>query len=229
MNLNMKDKGFTLIEVLIAAGVGAVILAAVYGLMTVTQKSSTNLDRRVITQQDTRMVLDLMALEIQMASYNPRVTSATWSTFPALACVPAITASPATNKGIKIATANQLAVAMDLNASAIIGDVANEYIVYTYDGASTLTRNVSCGGAEHILGGNAPFTTVKNAAAGVSLFRYFDKNNNELTSPVANIANIRSILITIVAWTQDKDVGTQQYKKMVYSTRVIVRNHAFSR
>ena len=68
---NMRKNGFTLVEILIAMFVGALIMAAVYSLMTLTQKTSTSLDRKVITQQDTRTVLDLMAMEIRMASFNP--------------------------------------------------------------------------------------------------------------------------------------------------------------
>ncbi|MCK7477838.1 MAG: hypothetical protein M0C28_10690 [Candidatus Moduliflexus flocculans] len=65
-------------------------MAAVYSLMTLTQKTSTSLDRKVITQQDTRTVLDLMAMEIRMASFNPMHEIQTWSNASPLACMPAV-------------------------------------------------------------------------------------------------------------------------------------------
>jgi len=66
----MNKKGFTLVEILITVVVAAVIMAAVYGLMTMAQRTSSSTDRRVITQQDTRSVLHFMAMEIRMASFN---------------------------------------------------------------------------------------------------------------------------------------------------------------
>jgi prepilin-type N-terminal cleavage/methylation domain-containing protein len=219
---NMRKNGFTLVEILIAMFVGALIMAAVYSLMTLTQKTSTSLDRKVITQQDTRTVLDLMAMEIRMASYNPLYTNLTWNNTPGskAVCMPSVAAA---NKGIKIATANSIAVAMDLDGSQTIGDDDNEYIVYSYDGASTLTRSVSCA-ASAIIGGSAPYSNVCNADAGVPLFQYFDKDDN----PTASIPDIRRILITIASETSEIDLNTKQTKKLVYSTSVIVRNHAIS-
>lgn len=221
--VNMRNKGFTLVEVLIAMAVGAIIMAAIYGLMTTAQKTSTSLDRKVIAQQDTRAVLDLMAMEIRMASYNPSYTNPTWNNTPGskAVCMPSVAAA---NKGIKIATANSIAVAMDLDGSQTIGDDDNEYIVYSYDGASTLTRSVSCAAPADIIGGSAPYSKIRNAAAGVPLFQYFDKDDN----PTANIPDIRRIVITIASETSEINLNTKQPNKLVYSTSVIVRNHAIS-
>jgi prepilin-type N-terminal cleavage/methylation domain-containing protein len=236
----MRKNGFTLIEVIIAMTVGAIIMIAVYGYMVMSQKNSANMDRRIVTQQDTRTVLDLMAGEIRMTSYNPRYNISTWNNPSPLACMPSLAAAPASYKGIKIAAANNIAVAMDISGpnnvpSGVIGDAANEYIVYSYDGASTLTRSVNCVGAA-ILGGTAPFSNVRNAVAGVNLFRYFDASNNEITATVINnpastvngIRAIRRILITLVTDTADINLNTKQPKRMVYSTSVIVRNHVLS-
>jgi len=220
-----SSEGFTLVEVLVAMFVGAIIMSAIYGMMIVAQKNSGNLDRKVVTQQDTRAVLNLMAMEIRMASYNPMYASSTWGTIPSCAAMGIST--PATScKGIQIAEADKMVIAMDLNGNGSIGNVTddNEYIMYAYDGSTgTLYRNVSCGGNEALLGGSAPFTNVINGST-VSLFQYFDKDGNVTTS----IPDIRRILITIISETSEKDVNTQQTKKMVYSTSVLVRNHALS-
>jgi len=220
-----RSEGFTLIEILIAMFVGAIIMSAIYGMMIVAQKNSGNLDRKVVTQQDTRAVLDMMAMEIRMASYNPMYTSATWSTIPSCAAM-GISTPTASYKGIQVAEADRMVIAMDLNGNGSIGNVTgdNEYIMYYYDsGSGTLYRNVSCGGNEALLGGSAPFTNVINGST-VSLFQYFDKDGNATTS----IPDIRRILITILSETSEKDVNTQQTKKMVYSTSILVRNHALS-
>ncbi|GEM_PF-122294 len=256
--IKMKRNGFTLIEVLIAVVVGLVIMAAVYSAMIIVQRTSANLGRKVVTQQDTRAVLDFMAMEIRMASYNPTRNSLgnTWSTIPnncaSLASPPIGFAAPVVaNKGIQIANGNGLLVAMDLSGDGAIGCSCgsccgppntcsttlpgnggigtcaglNEYIAYSYDGVNTINRNVSCGGNSAILGGAAPGSNISNAAAGFNLFRYFDGNDNELVAPV-NIPAIRRILITIVADTAQNDLNTGQPRRMIYSTNVIVRNHA---
>jgi hypothetical protein len=216
-------------------------MIAVYGYMVMSQKNSANMDRRIVTQQDTRTVLDLMASEIRMASYNPVHNTSTWINPSPLVCVPTAAATVA-YKGIKVADTNNIAIAMDIGGpapatnipSGVIGDAANEYIVYSYDGASTLTRSVNCVGAA-ILGGTAPFSNVRNVAANVNLFRYFDAGGNEITATVSNNAStvngipaIRRILVTIVTDTTENDLNTKKPKRMVYSTSVIVRNHVLS-
>jgi type IV pilus assembly protein PilW len=225
----IRRKGFTLVELLIAMAVGIVIIAAVYSAMNLALRFSANTDRKVITQQDTRAVLDLMAMEIRMASYNPTMSLTTWSGNVLGNCSASNISLTQAFKGIQVANANQIAIAMDLDNSGTIGNVANEYIVYSYDGASTLNRSVSCVGAA-ILGGTAPFTNVRNAAVlptPIPLFQYFDRNDQ----PTALIPNIRRIQITIVTDTAANDTtqsGTPRPRRMIYSTSVIVRNHAIS-
>jgi len=231
----MNKKGFTLVEVLIAVVVGATIMAAVYGLMTMAQRTSSSTDRRVITQQDTRAVLDLMAMEIRMASYNMQYNGSLWLNIPVCwgIAVPTIPANGASRKGILQADANRLAFAMDLdNNNQFTSN--NEYIRYTYDSVnSKLTRaayvNGACGIAQDILGGTAPFTNIRNAAEGVPMFRYFSATGELGAGGTAvNIYNIRRILITIVSETAAPQSTTGQPKRMVHSTNVIVRNHVLS-
>ncbi len=68
---NKQKNGFTLVELLIAMVVGLTILLAISSMMDIGLKSSSGVGRRVLTQQDARAVLDLMAMEIGMASFNP--------------------------------------------------------------------------------------------------------------------------------------------------------------
>jgi prepilin-type N-terminal cleavage/methylation domain-containing protein len=232
----IRRKGFTLVELLIAMAVGIVIIAAVYSAMNLALRFSANTDRKVISQQDTRAVLDLMAMEIRMASYNPTMSTTIWSTIPsnATTCNQMGLVSPVpANKGIQIANANTILIAMNLNANNTIGAAGdeNEYIVYSYNAnANTITRNVSCGGNQAILGGTAPDSNVRNAAVlptPIPLFQYFDRNDQ----PTALIPNIRRIQITIVTDTAANDTtqsGTPRPRRMIYSTSVIVRNHAIS-
>jgi prepilin-type N-terminal cleavage/methylation domain-containing protein len=243
--LVMKNKGFSLVEVLIAMAIGAIIMAAVYGVMTVSQRSSTSIDRKTLTQQDTRSIMNLMATEIRMASYNPLMRQSTWT----LASAPDISScytGEQSFKGVRIAKDNQIAIAMDITpvpnpvtgeidgyGDGWIGNTSEEYITYTYNPANkSLTRRTSCGFHTALLGGTALHTNVINADAGVQMFRYFGPTDNEITasvdanpSAVSGIPAIRRVLITLVVETADPDLQTGQTRKMVYSTNVILRNH----
>ena len=67
----MKKNGFTLVELMIYVAVSAVIMAAAYAAVVMAQRSSSSVGRKIITQQDVRLVLDMMAMDIRNASYNP--------------------------------------------------------------------------------------------------------------------------------------------------------------
>jgi prepilin-type N-terminal cleavage/methylation domain-containing protein len=241
---NKQKNGFTLVELLIAMVVGLTILLAISSMMDIGLKSSSGVGRRVLTQQDARAVLDLMAMEIGMASFNPNMNNSTWSGNMSGTCN-SISMTQA-NKGIQVATADQIGVAMDLVStctdlscgtccpgkevySGVIGDVPNEYIRYNYTAANGTITRIVCGGVvpvstDVILGGTGSSTIVRNQEEGVSLFQYLDITGN----PTTTIANIRRIRINIIA-----DVATQQgnaFKttRRTYSTDVLVRNHAMS-
>ena len=239
--MNMKKNGFTLIELIIAVALGLLILTAVYAAIDMAQRSSASIGRKVITQQDARAVLDLMAMEIRMASYDPTAL-ADWSTIPICASMGSVAPITA-NKGIQTAAnaANTIIIAMDLGGvfnpvtglndspSGAIGDYPNEYIEYSYNGADTITRNVSCSGDTAILGGSdtdvpRPTTKIANGATNpvTPLFQYFDSTG----AAAASIPAIRRIRITIVADTESKDSLTNQTRRMTYTTDVLVKNHA---
>jgi prepilin-type N-terminal cleavage/methylation domain-containing protein len=238
----MDKKGFTLVELMVSLTVGMLVMLAVYGVMEMAQKSSTSVSNKVTTQQDVRSVLDLMAMEIRMASYNPMNTAATWgpsgtswgvggTAIPVCASM-GLGTPIATLKGIQLSSRNAIIVAMDLDGSGGIGNAPNEYLMYSYDGVSTISRNVRCGGNDAILGGADTGTNVRNAAAGLFLFRYFDRLDNDITAALeasqSQIVNIRRILITIVADNEYADPGAATPRRMIYSTNVIVRNHVLS-
>lgn len=217
--MNMS-KGFTLVELLIALFVGALMMTAVYGIVNMAQKSSSGIERRVISQKDVRGALDLMALELRMASYNPQPEDT--SIWKAVNCTAAGTS---VYKGIQAATAISITIEMDANDSQVINDFANEIITYTYNsGTQIITRAQNCNAAETFIGGTIVRIVNGNT---VPVFRYFDFNNVEI--PVANlparIPEIRAVEITLVAETQDNDPMTKAPRRIVYSTRVIPRNH----
>ena len=232
----MKRNGFTLVEVLIAMAVGLIIMAAIYAVMNMAQHSASSVDRKVLTQGDARAVLNLMAMEIRMASFNRLNNNAVWATVPSVVSTIAcgqmgLAAAVTVRKGIQRAENNSILIAMDLNANGVI-DGTNEYIFYDYNSLNgVITRNVSCGGNQPILGGAGSSTMVVNAAAAVPMFQYFNESGTDISAavvatPDSNIPLIRRVRINIVAGTEAQ--GRINVNTMTYSTDVLVRNHVLS-
>ena len=238
----MSDKrGFTLVEILVALGIGVIMLAAIYSMTNLSQKTSSGIERRVAAQQDEKTALELMAMEIGMASYNPLSISDSLLWVNPATCN-SVTSNP-TYKGIQVATANSITIQMDINDNGSIIGNANEIISYNYDVNNLyITRETNCGGAQPFLGDTAASgrtrtvrvingnTSIYNPV--IPVFRYFDGANNDITATVAGntssttgIPAIRRIEITLAVETENPDINNGQRKKMIYSTSVIVRNH----
>jgi prepilin-type N-terminal cleavage/methylation domain-containing protein len=202
-----QNHGFTLVELLIAVMVTIILLLAIYLAVNTTQRDGMIIERKVGVQADAKSALDIMALEIGMASYNANADhNDVWVVPAGNYNTPDTTNQK--HRGIRIATANAITVQMDTNDSCnvaapgnCIGDGPNEVIAYTYviddGGAGHITRNTNGGGAQPFLGDivdsmqatppRARNVRVNNAgadlAAPISLFRYFDGNGNELIPP----------------------------------------------
>jgi prepilin-type N-terminal cleavage/methylation domain-containing protein len=235
MKEHMKNKnGFTLVETLIALLMGSLVLMAIYSAINTGQISSSNIESKVTAQQDTRGAMELMAMEIQMASYNPQLTQNIWvSTTDCLS-----TSGNQPYKGIQEAGVNSITVEMDINGNGVIDNTANnpnEVIRYAYDPTNQyITRQVNCGTALPFLGATTANATtqtvwVVNNAAGIPVFRYYDGQGNALAAPVTNnIPIIRKIEITLVTKTSNKDIVTAGQRQIVYTMSVIPRNHALN-
>jgi type IV pilus assembly protein PilW len=240
MNQGRHDnRGFTLIEVLLALVVGLILTGAIYAVVQSGQRGSVSLERKVVAQQDVRAALQTMTLEIGMASFNPNFAPGIWLN---TTCGH----NPAPNlfyKGIQAASANSLTIEMDINESSVVGDSPNEVITYTYEALSQyISRNNNCQGAEPFLGddpasGLPRAVRVINDTNGngiyddgtdIPIFRYFDGPGNQIpfANLPANIMNIRRIDITLQVETDEISQDTHQRRKMIYSSSVIPRNHA---
>jgi prepilin-type N-terminal cleavage/methylation domain-containing protein len=250
-----RAAGFTLAEIILALFVGGVLMSAVYFVMISGQKSTAGVERKVAAQQDVKAALEIMAMEIGMASYNPFMTMGIWlhpPSSPQDLTNDCKTAGNQAYKGIQEATPTAITVEMDVGADgfgngSIGGSDENEIIRYAYDAAKQyITRSTNCGAPQPFLGadpGTAPAgtrtVTVQNKELGINngaitptpaIFRYYDSNGTELyphTTP-ADIPNIRRIDITLAVETEEKDPSTNQYRQMIYSTSVLVRNHAIN-
>lgn len=233
------EKGFTLIEIIAAMTIAMILLLSVYEVINMAQKSTTGIDRKVIAQQDVRVVLELMAMEIRMASYDASLNRGIWVD-PAT-CV----AGTPTARGIRGATPGTLTVEMDINDSGAVGDAPNEIISYAYLSDSTdlrITRGtIRCpgpttGGAQPLLGapeGGTDARTVRviNQTVNVPVFRYYDGAGTEIFPTAGNqtsVPNIRRIDITLAVETEDVDPVSQQRLRMIYGTSATTKNHGIT-
>jgi type II secretory pathway pseudopilin PulG len=234
--LMRKPEGFTLVEVLISMFVGIVIIGAIYAAVVSSQRSTVNIERKVVAGQDARAALELMALEIQMASYNPTFATDMWID-PTGDC----TASGNQNyRGIQTATAKSISVEADIDEKdgviKIAGKNPNEIITYTYDSDNQyITRETGCGGAQAFLGetvaSGRPRTVHVINTTAVPVFRYYDVAGNPIDPGAvpAAIPRIARIEITLWVETEDKDANSgQPRRQMIYSTNVIPRNHVIN-
>jgi prepilin-type N-terminal cleavage/methylation domain-containing protein len=235
------DKGFTLVELMIAMAVTVGLMAAVYMAVNSVQRHSSGIERKVTAQQDVKPALDLLAMEIGMASYNPTSAANLWVN-PTGSCLAA--SSNQGYRGIQEATANSIVVEMDIGGTAasdgdgMLGD-PNEVIRYTYDTVNQyITRATDCAGGQPFLGdipANTRAVRVINNTAGtgntaIPVFRYYNGAGTEITSAglPAGIPDIRRIDIVLAVETENVDPNTNQRRRLIYSTSVIPRNHGIN-
>lgn len=223
-------KGFTLIEVLLAMVIGTIILAAIYMATMEGHRASTGIEQKIAVQEDVRAALDIMAMEIGMASYNPTRSKNLWR---AADCGTVANAY----KGIQTAAnfANSITIEADLNANGLIAE-PNEVVTYTLDTVNQrITREANCGGAQSFIGDVTAASNrqrnvkVVNSALipPIPMFRYYDSAGNEIVAaslPI-NIPQIRRIDITIAVIAADPDIQGQT-RQIIHTTSVIPRNHA---
>jgi type IV pilus assembly protein PilW len=200
-----KEKGFTLIEVIVAMALGLVILMGVYNLLTYTSKSYRVQDRVVEMQQNARTALDIMTRELKMAGYDPLGIA---------------------NARVTSAQENSIRFTLDIT-STYSGDRPdgdtqdpNEDVTYALytpaDGIQKLGRSPH-GGA---------FQPIAENVQSLQ-FQYRNENGTLLGTPVANPSDIRIIDIPLTARTSDPDPDYPQnsgYRTYVLTAQVIPRN-----
>ena len=128
-----KSRGFTLVECVVAVAVGMAVLGAVYAAVWSGQRSATGIDRKVTTGQDARAALEVMAMEMRMASYNPFYAANPWTN------ITNCNAGDATRRGIQNAAGSTIQIQMDLNGSGSCGEAGRQ----TKSSCMPWTRRIS--------------------------------------------------------------------------------------
>ncbi len=229
-----RETGFTLIEVLTAMMVGLLALGIIYSLIIVGRKSAGGVELKSAADQDVRAALEIMSMEIRMASFNPKHRCGIWkdSVKPM-----AFFAAYQRYKGIQEATPTALTIEMDINGNGIIATGANdetEVIRYEYvhtNGNQYMTRSTNGGGAQPFLGDranrNVPKTVRVINGDALPIFQYFDAGGQLIDQDLASrLDKIRRIEITLKVETDEVSPDTGRRRQMTYLTSVIPRNHA---
>lgn len=210
---HIKNKrGFSLVEIMIAILVASIVMGAIMLVVRSGLYSSVGIEAKTVTQQNARAAIEMMALEIGMASYNPRFISnkdiwADLTTTAGLNCS-VLTSAPSNpdRKGIVEATDRSLTIEADINNDGIIGSAGQQnevirYVFVTAGGQQYITRCTCCttgstgGGGQPFLGdtiasGQQRAVRVINneLTPVIPVFRYFNGLGTEFT-PAAGLTD----------------------------------------
>lgn len=133
------NSGFSLIELVVAMGIGMVVLAAVTTTFISQTRFYTAQEQINEMEQNARGALDLITRELKMAGYTP---------------------AAGVFYGVTYST-SQLMIQADLDSSGAISTStsANEQITYAYDSTNQrITRKVGTGTAEVLANNITAFT-----------------------------------------------------------------------
>lgn len=189
--------GFTLVELLIAMAIGAVLLTATYELLNTNSKLYYSKENTMVMTQDLRAATDFLIREIRMAGCNP---------------------TGASGIGFQNDTrADSIHFTMDIDGDgATTGTNEDiEYLIYTQNEIQSLGRRT--GGAVGLV---AEYITSLT-------FNYYDSTGAQLSSfplTTVDLGNIYAVDITINAQTPKADAITHVRKTDSMSTRVRIRN-----
>lgn len=203
-----NQKGFTLIELMVSAGLSLAVLAAIYGLFRAQTHTIRGQEGRMEAQEYAMSVLDTMVREIRNTGYFPTGT----------AC-----ATPANTAGIIAATAQSFRLVYDTN-----GDGAcEEDVSFTYDATS---KNISRNGAP-LTDGNATaiqFTYYPQQTSGTAPVPYcFSAGNPTGCSGdlAANLSAVQKITISITVQSKNTDAQFGGLSNITMSSSADLRNH----
>jgi len=219
-----KQKGFTLVDILVGLAMASVLMVATVSLFTTLGRSYTTQNVAADVQQVTRAGIELMIQQIRMAGFDPSgsATAAIVSNFDDTSVF-----DNAHNGQVADTDAIQIAFTTDADMDGRIdncrnGDgsfkcpveddnIENELIAYRLNnGAIEKYR-----GASGVSGPQWEAFTENNVSS--LAFTYFDRDNNPTVDPNM-IASVR------ISLTTQEPAGRGGVVSRTYSTRVRCRN-----
>ena len=180
--MRARRRGFSTAELLVASTVSLIGFAALYSIFFAQQKALRTQAAYADVQTTTRSVLDLMAREIRMASYDP--TGTALPVAPGPAC-------PGVRRGLADATPTRVRFQQDLNGDGAL-TASNEDL--TYELVGTDLRRTD--------GVDAPVVLASGLPSGGFVLRYFTGGNPSVEivpagSPAALTASQRDCVARV--------------------------------
>jgi type IV pilus assembly protein PilW len=204
-----SNKGFSLVELLVYMLIFGIASTAMYTLFISNSKSHSSQENTMEMTQDIRGAMDLLMREIRMAGFDP-------TEIGGVGFVSTTTDEYDTDS-------DSIHFTMDYNENGALTD-SNEdvnYYLYTADGIQKLGRRT---------GGSGNPDPVAEYVTALS-FVYYDSAGNQITpgggNPAftgTNLANIRSVQISITTETPNEDAITGSKKTRTMTSRVRIRN-----
>jgi type IV pilus assembly protein PilW len=198
-----KNDGMTLIELLIALAVGAILMAGLYRTLIGQHKTYTVQEQVVDTQQNVRAAIDRMTTEIRMAGYRKEVLASTGNVGGFTEVI-----NPGNNADNIGKNDDQITV--------IIEDKAITYKLQWDTGDPSVPVLVRVeNGVSEVLADNIEALQI----------RYTLKNGTVTDSP-GNPDNIRVVSVNLTARTKmgDPQLGGDGYRRRELSSVIVVRN-----
>ena len=213
-----KEHGFTLVELLVAMTMAAVVMGAVYSLYKSQQKSYIAQDQVVEMQQNIRASFYQLARDLRMAGFNPQRAPNVGGF---------VTQLPDDGSGTTTTDDEYISFTIDQNQNGVIDvDDDDEQIAYRLD-----TNRL-----EKFRVNDDTWQTVADNIDDID-FVYLDPDGTDITVQVAGspttlyastnlpyIDSIRSIEISITARTKTKDRDLKDYRRRTLTTSIFCRN-----
>jgi prepilin-type N-terminal cleavage/methylation domain-containing protein len=222
--MNTDDRGFTLVELMVAMAVGLVVLGAIYALFSVQSKHLANQEQIAELHQNARVAMDIMVREITMAGYNQRSDNPTAAAVPR--CTNALVAAGTPCVGITNAADDTIGFVADINGNGntTAGEAnPSENIAYDRYHPETAPTGVNSLGRTSN-GSKQPVIEYLDLLS----FSYHQENGDE----TGDLAKIRSIKITIVIRAAKEDPNYtdathgDHYRRYTLSSFAFLRNLA---
>ena len=194
-----RNKGFSLVELLVAMVLGLIVVGALYGFYKVQARTLKVQENRQEAQEYARGVLDLMAREIRNAGYNPRgVTSGTNCAGTPTAGTPGVVTASSTSFQFTYDYRNiSNSTTPDGNC-----DDPDEEITYAYQTPGP--QSCASGTGDIVRTANGTSEAITDCNVTAFSLTYYAKDSSTAMSPVV-LANIQRVKVSVTIQSKNPD------------------------
>jgi len=204
-----NDQGFTLVEVLFASALFAIVLAGVYVIYNTNQATYTRGEGRADLQQNARVALDEMTRELLMAGYDPT----------------RVLANPGGYSGLTLGdfAMQSLAASTVRFLADVNGDGDTDVVEFSYNPThKRITRQIWALNGTAFSTAGAQAITEDNTINSLT-FTYYDDTNSQI--PSADYGTKQHAIRRIeVSFSATVKVGSQGAQSFSLNSSICPRN-----